>query len=191
MSQISERGEGPATVSDISLVEQGRTAAESGEYEQALTHFQKASALAHDAKDRAGEANALGGLGVAYQKLGRFGEAQEAYEAALSIYQNIHEPEARAMALGNFGSLKARQGKGAEAETLLSEAAESFAALGLRAYQADTLRLLAKVQLRRAGWLDAIFTYERALDCMDRLTLRQRVLRALSQFAYRILGARR
>jgi hypothetical protein len=65
-----------------------------------------------------------------------------------------------------------------------------FYSLGNGEYEADTLRVLAQVQLQRGGWMDALISYNRAISRMPRRTGRQRTIQWLTAIVMRILGIR-
>jgi tetratricopeptide (TPR) repeat protein len=65
--------------------------------------------------DRAGEARTLDNLGIAYERLGRYGEAVTYHEAAVAIRRAIGDRAGEAESVGNLGFVYSRLGRCAEA----------------------------------------------------------------------------
>jgi tetratricopeptide (TPR) repeat protein len=74
------------------------------DFRKALTTYQTALKLYQAKKDRKGEGNALGNLGLAYYALGQVEKAIEYYEQALAISREIGHRRGEGIRLGNLGN---------------------------------------------------------------------------------------
>jgi tetratricopeptide (TPR) repeat protein len=68
-----------------------------------LQSWQQALEIYREIGDRAGEGNALSGLGLAYHSLGQYQRAIEFSEQALAIFRDIGDRAGEGTALGNLG----------------------------------------------------------------------------------------
>jgi tetratricopeptide (TPR) repeat protein len=74
------------------------------DFRAALTTYQAALELFKNSKDKKGEGNALGGIGLAYYSLGQYDKAIEYYERALAIAREIGDRQGEGSDLGNLGN---------------------------------------------------------------------------------------
>jgi len=83
---------------------------EAGHYTDAVTVHGHALRAARDSRDPTGQALALNGLGVAYQRLGQPQPAAEHFEQALELFRQVHNPAGEARAWNNLGNATVRSG---------------------------------------------------------------------------------
>jgi CHAT domain-containing protein/Tfp pilus assembly protein PilF len=86
------------------LLYQGAYLSSTSQFEAALQSWQQALIIYREIKDRRGEGNALGNLGVAYQNLGDYAKAIEYYQQSLDILREIKDRLGQGQALGNLGA---------------------------------------------------------------------------------------
>ena len=88
----------PSTTWASSTRSQGRWAGAEKAYDQALQ-------IKREFKDRVGEGQTLGNLGVVYQRQGRWAEAEKAYDQALQIKREFKDRVGEGQTLNNLGLL--------------------------------------------------------------------------------------
>ncbi|NNJ59545.1 MAG: tetratricopeptide repeat protein [Dactylosporangium sp.] len=120
---------------------------------EAETCHRQALAIRRDLGDRFGEAvcrNALGLLGLRRRTLA---DAQARFEQAAAIFADLSEPDWAALMRGNLAETLCERGQYPQALAILDELLAVFDRSGDRAYQGNTLFLLAWAH-RGAGHLD-------------------------------------
>ncbi len=73
------------------LLQQGNEKFETSQFEAALQSWQQALVIYREIKDRQGEGNSLGDLGVAYYSLGKYVRAIEYQQQSLAIKREIKD----------------------------------------------------------------------------------------------------
>ena len=161
-----------------------------GLYDQALTKFEAAvHAYAADG-DETGRAEMLNNLGVIYRLRGDRQAALAALSEAETIFSRVGDPNRQAQTLGNLGDLYAAGRNKQEAARCYSDAAALFAQVGDPLKQSQVLRALSLMRLRQGQWLEAMVRMEESLRVRPRISLPQRLFRALLRFALGLLGFR-
>jgi tetratricopeptide (TPR) repeat protein len=74
-----------------------------GQYQRAITCYERALHLAREQKDRLGQGVWLGGLGASYFELGPTGQAIDCFEQALAIAREVGNRGGEAVQLTNLG----------------------------------------------------------------------------------------
>ncbi|NIS83156.1 MAG: hypothetical protein GTO14_23810 [Anaerolineales bacterium] len=105
-------------------------------------------------------------------------------ELFLSLGDEMHA----AQAFGNLGSALEACDQISDAEIAYREAAELFAHLGDAHQHAYTLQALSRLQLRQGRPMEAVTTMQRGLEEMPKGRLRDRLLRRLLKWPFRLLG---
>ncbi|MEW6499611.1 MAG: tetratricopeptide repeat protein, partial [Cyanobacteriota bacterium] len=85
------------------LLQQGIEQFQTSQFEAALQSWQQALTIYREIKDRLGEGNALGGLGLAYSFLGDYAKAIEYHQQFLAIAREIKDRLGEGTSLGNLG----------------------------------------------------------------------------------------
>ncbi|WP_341531788.1 CHAT domain-containing protein (plasmid) [Nostoc sp. UHCC 0302] len=85
------------------LLAQGMEEFQTSQFEAALQSWQQALIIYREIKDRLGEGNALGNLGLAYYALGDYTKAIEYQQQSLAIAREIKNRQGEGNALGNLG----------------------------------------------------------------------------------------
>lgn len=74
-----------------------------GNYAKTIEYQKQRLAIAREIRNRSGEGNALGNLGLAYQFLGNYAKAIEYQQQSLAIAREIKDRNGEGTALGNLG----------------------------------------------------------------------------------------
>jgi len=103
-----ERGESPASEA-IQLYDRGYEQVDRGELKEALATFDRALQMARVEGDRHLEAVILNDIGVVHRNLGNYPLAGQFLNQALTIRQNINDPQGIGQTLMNLGALASSQ----------------------------------------------------------------------------------
>ena len=74
-----------------------------------MDFYQQALLIKREVKDRAGEANTLTNLGVAYEDLSQYAKSVDFYQQALLIQQKLGDQAGEAHTLKSIKVVKAKQ----------------------------------------------------------------------------------
>jgi tetratricopeptide (TPR) repeat protein len=85
------------------LLKQGYEQYQISQFTAALQSWEQALKIYREIKDRQGEGNALGSLGIAYDSLGNYQKAIEFYQQSLAIAKQIADKAGVGRALANLG----------------------------------------------------------------------------------------
>ncbi|MGB9301970.1 MAG: tetratricopeptide repeat protein, partial [Anaerolineae bacterium] len=80
------------------------------------------------------------------------------------------------------------QGDNEAAVEHLKRAVDLFAEAGDREKEAATLRLISRIRLGQARWLEALHFYDLSLACVEPPGIKQRMLRRLIQIPFGMLS---
>lgn len=167
---------------------EGLEAYRRGDYATAIAAFTEARKVWATVGDTYAEADALMSLGIAHQRMGNFYDAELAYQEAMALFTKAGALEGQAKVMGNLATLLAKQNQVERAEGFLRQAADLFMQTGNSELEADTLRYLARLQLQRRGYIEALLSYDRALSCLDQLSGTQKLLRFLNRIFFKLTG---
>ena len=84
------------------LLQQGNQQYRISQFDAAFQSWQKSLQIYRAIKDRLGEGQSLGGLGLAYDSLGNYAKAIEYHEQSLAIAREIKDRLGEGNALGNL-----------------------------------------------------------------------------------------
>jgi len=171
-----------------SLKEQGVRMFRLGEYEEAAENFQKARELYQKLGDQKGQAEMLNNLGAVLTQEERWSEAAEAFEKAGQIFQALEDTDGRAQTLGNLGTMYRHQGENETAVIHLKQAIDLFHEAGDPQNEGATLRLISRIRLGQARWLEALHFYDLSLACVQPPGVKERLLRRLLQIPFSMLS---
>ncbi|NMF59546.1 tetratricopeptide repeat protein [Pseudanabaena yagii GIHE-NHR1] len=93
------------------LLQQGIQQYQISQFESAFQSWRQALTIYREIKDRFGEGNALGNLGVAYRSLGKYDKAIEYQLQSLAIARELKDRLGEGNALGNLGNAYLSLGK--------------------------------------------------------------------------------
>jgi DNA-binding SARP family transcriptional activator/predicted negative regulator of RcsB-dependent stress response len=128
----------------------------------ALAEFTEAGRIAGEAHWRAGEAEAVQGVGLVLKQMGQLEEAQAHYRRAVVLYRELNDVRAEAGSLSNLGSAYISRGRLREAEETL-KAALPLARRTDRHLRALVLVNLGMVSREQARFATALSLLDEAL----------------------------
>ena len=171
------------------LVEQGRLYYQQGEFEEALSHFQRAYEQYKRDEGWSQVAETANDIGVVYTSLRRWSEAEKWIYEAHKLFGDLKDYDGEAQTLGNLGSMFHLRGNLNEASANLQLAADRFHLLGDNERRMSTLKVLSMVRLRQLRLFQALAAYEAALACHPHPTAFHRFLRRLLSLPLRVVGS--
>jgi tetratricopeptide (TPR) repeat protein len=104
-----------------------------GHYDEARTACEKSLVIKKEVGDARGEATAQGNLGTLAMLQGNLSEAQQYHQVALTIFQQLNEPESQAVAWHQLGRVYEEAKQWDAAEQAYREAARITEGLGMLA----------------------------------------------------------
>lgn len=142
----------------------GRTFAEEGNSDVAVSMLQRAVAAAEEAGDVEVEARALNGLAVIEQTLGNLDRSEELYSRARLRAADAGDEMLLAVLDQNLGTVANIRGKLELALQSYESSRSRFKALGMSSYEAHVLNNVGMVCTDLGRWDDAERAYESACD---------------------------
>jgi tetratricopeptide (TPR) repeat protein len=170
------------------LEKQGMQAFKGRHFDDAARAFRQARLGYEQQGQDVMAAQAANGLCVALLQAGKHEQALEAVRGTPEILDQAGETALAAQATGNLASALEACGHSAEAESAYRKAADDFAKLGNPENRAHTLKALSQLQLRRGRPLEASVSMQAALEAQPHAGFRQRWLRRLLEWPFRLLG---
>jgi tetratricopeptide (TPR) repeat protein/LysM repeat protein len=140
-----------------------------GDYEDAMTLFEKGWASARKAGEKVESAAALNYVASSYRTLGRSDQAIEYYQTSLAIWRKSGDRTGESNTLNNIGSVYRDLGRTADAQRCFEESLSLIRALGNRVDEANILLNLGRL-LRIKGDLPA---------ALDQFTQSEKIWREL------------
>ncbi|QLQ08654.1 MAG: tetratricopeptide repeat protein [Anaerolineae bacterium] len=160
----------------------GVLARNQGQFEQAIDYYTQSLALAQEAHDLGGQAQALGNLGATYHQQGRTDRARPCYREALAHHEALGDLRGQALMWGNLGQLDGLDNRSEDALAahrrslnLYHRAGAELDAGIAQVNLAGVLRMLDRQDEAEALYLSAIETGRR----LDDLRLQDRALGGL------------
>lgn len=163
-----------------------------GAYAEAAAAFQKAlAAYEADGKpDMAAEMRA--NLGMCAREQNRLEEARDLLRDALAVFEEMGDVKRGAMVKANLGGILSSMGDKEAAYDLYVQAADAFQDLGEKQLQAETLRTMASLQIKRGKVNQGREILADAMTMSESSTFGQRLLKAAANvFSFRWVGALR
>lgn len=176
------------TPSPHTLKDEGMRLFQQGKRREALTTFEQAAAGFAAQDDVGNQAEMLNNMGVVLRVLGDVETAVTTLTQAADLFQQIGDASRHDQTLGNLGDIFAGQKKYTEAARHYSNAAAQFAQSNEKEKQAQVLRALSLMELRRGQWVAAIMRMEESLQARPRLSIPQHLFKWLIRFVNRLLG---
>jgi tetratricopeptide (TPR) repeat protein len=169
------------------LAEQGRLYYRQGEFEEALSCFQRAYEQYQNDGTQGRVAETANDIGVVYTAMRRWGDAEKWISEAHKLFLDIKDRDGEAQTLGNLGSMFHLRGHLQEAAANLQLASDRFHILGDNERRMETLKVLSMVRLRQLRLLQSAAAYEAALACHPHPTAFHRFLRRLLALPLRVM----
>ena len=163
---------------------------ENNQFRKSLLSWEKALSLYQRIGDTEGEADSLGNIGMIYQTLGHYQQAQEYLEQPLIITRKIGYTVREVLVLGNLSNVHQVLGQNKQAVDYLKQALTLARRLEVPSWEANALRSLGKIY-RDFG------EHEKALNYLNRsLAITQEINDQIGEvdtqgnlgISYRILG---
>ena len=156
-------GSSPAEVRAPALIMAGWLSAELGDYDRALPPLDDGLALARAIGDRQVEGQAVYAMGVVAAYRRELDAAETAFQAALTLFEELDNPFWAPLALKNLGYIAYRRGDHAGAGALLDQTLARFRARGSTFGTAVTLINMASLARDRNDLPGAAAHYAEAL----------------------------
>ncbi len=160
-------------------LEEGNRRYSRSQFRGAETAYQSCLAISREIGDRAHEARALGGLGVAYVRIGDYPKAREHQEQSLVLSRELGDRAAESRALTNLGNLCSRMGEYEKAREHHEQCLVLSRELADRELEASVLGNLAIVYSQLGENPRALSHYEQMLALARELADRPLEARAL------------
>jgi len=171
------------------LAAQGRPAQAISFHERALAGFERISESSESAKRMAGKVYA--DLGDNLAAVGKFDEAQAAYENGLEISREMEDHRQIGVDLGQLGTLALARGELGAARERYTEALATFQKLGEPQSEAVAWHQLGMVAETAKAWDEAERCYRESLRLEEQMNHPQGVAETANQLAIVAEGAGR
>jgi tetratricopeptide (TPR) repeat protein len=158
------------------------------DYEAALETFQAAFQAFQDEGEPLHAAEQQVNMGLTYRALEKHDEALEQMQAGLASIREHGDRRLEAQALGNMALVYARQDNDEQAATMYREAATIFRELKDDENYGETILALGDLQFRSGKMVQAVASYEVALDYIKNPNQRQKMMKGLLVAKNRLLG---
>ena len=126
-------------------------------------------------------------MGVILRVQGKLDTAVTTLTHAATLFAQIGDHSRHAQTLGNLGDLYAQQKEYTEAARHYSNATQEFAQSNEKEKQAQVLRALSLMELRRGQYLAAIMRMDESLQVRPRLSIPQHLFKWLLRFTTKLL----
>ena len=170
------------------LNQQGKTAYEREEYEEAARAFEAAERGYTTAGDPLNAAEMANNRSVALLQAGNPQGALDAVNPTPEVFIQAGDTRRHAMALGNKAAALAGLGNREEAEKLYWESARLLDEIGETALRASVLQAISRLQMRSGRYMEAVASMQSGLDQVEKPSLTQRFLKKLLQIPSRMLN---
>lgn len=134
--------------------------------------------LAEDAND----------LGVVYYMLKRYDQARSWLLKGREQFEALGDPLGKARSLGNLARVEEQAGQKDKAASFYWEAAELFHQANERDDEFATMRSLSQLYMKSGAWLQALATFDHALQIKPHPGVREAMLHRFYQIPLRMLG---
>ncbi|NUM47509.1 MAG: tetratricopeptide repeat protein [Anaerolineales bacterium] len=162
-SQIATR-EGQRVMAQTSYL-QGAIHYRLGNLWGAVASCQKSVRLYEEIDEVPGRARALNNLAIAFNDLGNWEQASEAYHKGLEVNQQIGNIQEQGFIANNLATIHLDRGEWEDAAQLFKESNEIWKQLGAALPDAVTMSNLAQVHINQKNWHEA----EKALQRSEKL----------------------
>ncbi|MBI5650346.1 MAG: tetratricopeptide repeat protein, partial [Chloroflexi bacterium] len=163
------------------LTAQGRPAQAIEWDHQALQVFERLSTTSKDAKEMWGKV--YSDLADNLTAIGKFDEAQTAYEASVKIAREVEDHRATGVALGQLGTLAMQRGDLKTAHERYTDALNTCRAMGEQQSEAVYLHQLGRVAQEAKQWDEAERCYRESLKLEVQMNHAEGVAQTCNQLA--------
>jgi tetratricopeptide (TPR) repeat protein len=170
------------------LNQEGKTAYEREEFEQAARAFEAAERGYAAAGDSLNAAEMANNRSVALLQGGDAQGALDAVGTTPEIFAQAQDTRRHAMSLGNKAAALAGLGNREEAEKLYWESARMLNEIGDTELRASVLQAISRLQMRSGRYMEAMASMQSGLDQVEKPNWIQRLLKKLLQIPTRMLN---
>lgn len=125
---------------------------------------------------------------VVLVQLDRGEEAVNVVKPALLLFQEKGDLERLGIAYGNLGAALEACGRYEEAQEAYLQSAEWLEKCGKAELRLHALKALSQLQLKQGKQLQALATFQSALEDAPRLSLQQQVLKKLMEIPWKLMS---
>jgi tetratricopeptide (TPR) repeat protein len=161
------------------LTIEAQTAYQDGRLDDALNLFTQAEHAYQAADDRPMAAEMANNRSVTLLQAGNAAAAFEAADGTDQIFAGIGDAHRQGVALANQAAALEELNRRPEALTRYQKSADLLKQSGSREYRALVLKSISSLQVRMGQYLQALASMDAALDCKEKLSLRERFLKWL------------
>lgn len=169
------------------LAQAAEKAFREGDYLEAVAGFEAAAAAYQDQGQVILTAEMWNNCGVALVQLGQGQEALKVIQPTLPILESQGDLERLGMAYGNLASALEVCSRYEEAQEAYLRSAELLEKCGKAEFRLHALKALSQLQLKQGKQLQALATFQTALEDAPRLSLQQKVLKKLMEIPWKLL----
>lgn len=163
-------------------------AIQEGRLEQAAAQLEKEYAEKEGQADPHKVAEDANDLGVVYYMLKQYDKAQAWLEKGRDQFAACGDSAGKARALGNMARVQEQMGNKEKGAALYWEAAELFHQQNERDDEFATMRSLSQLYMKSGAWLQALATFDHALQIKPHPGLREAMLHRFYQIPLRMFG---
>ena len=168
--------------------DQGVKLYEQQDYEAAARMFRQAQ----EAYEAVGQGDMAAemqtNIGLVHRALGEYQQALDIMQIALNTFRERNDAFRGAQVIGNMGGVYSELNDKEQAYNCYRQAADTFQELSEKKLYGETLIAMAKLQVRDGKIMAGAATYEVGLEQLDKLTVRQKVLKNLIGLRNRLTG---
>jgi tetratricopeptide (TPR) repeat protein len=158
------------------------------EFDQAALLFQQAAVEFEQAGQFSLAAEARNNQSVALLQAGKPDEALKAARGTEDIFSSTGDPLRQAQALGNQAAALQDLNQLGQAADLYLKAAEIFKSINQLDFFTLVMKNVSSIRMKQRRFLDSLFAMNQALSVKRNLTLRERLIRSLSNLAFRMFN---
>lgn len=170
------------------LAESGKKAYQEGNFLEAAQKFEAAAKIYHSQGHTILSAEMWNNCGVALVQLNKGEEAIRAIEPTLSLFQEQGDLERLGMAYGNLASAYEACRRYDEAQEAYLRSADILEKCGKADLRLHALKALSQLQLKQGKQLQALATFQSALEDAPRLSIQKRLLKKLLAIPWKLLS---
>ncbi len=176
----------PSTDSTV-LQEEARRAYETEEYALAAERYTLAADSFQNEKDALSAAEMANNACVAWLQAKQPGKALTCVQGTADVFRDGNDKRRQAMAYGNTGTALEELKRLPEALDCFEKSSAIFKEIGEKDMRAEVLRRISSLQVRMGKRLDAIVSMQAALQTKTKLTVKDRILKGLFNFLFKLL----
>ncbi len=163
-------------------------AIQEGRLDQAAAQLEKEYAERDGQGDPHKSAEDANDLGVVYYMLKDYSQARNWLQKGREQFEALNDPTGKARSLGNMARVEEQAGDKEQAASLYWEAAELFHQANERDDEFATMRSLSQLYMKSGAWLQALATFDHAIQIKPHPGVREAMLHRFYQIPLRMFG---